>query len=102
MEWECLRSLGIHLVIHYDPIIIDDPVLNRLKETCSQLLQKKDPRLTLHDFRMVPGKQHMNLIFDVPLPMELRGQEDQICRFIEDSLNSCDQAYHVSITFDIV
>ena len=73
MEWECLRSLGIHLVIHYDPIVTDDPVLNRLKEICSQLLQSKDPRLTLHDFRMVQGRHHMNLIFDVPLPMDLRG-----------------------------
>ena len=103
MEWECLRSLGIHLVIHYDPIVTDDPVLNRLKEICSQLLQSKDPRLTLHDFRMVQGRHHMNLIFDVPLPMDLRGQEQQIRRFVEDSLNTgSQQAYHVSITFDVV
>ena len=45
----------------------------------------------------------MNLIFDVPLPMELRGQEQQIRQFVEDSLNSGDpRAYHVTITFDVI
>ena len=101
MEWECLQQLGIHLVIHYDPIVTDDPELNRLKEACGLLLQKKDGRLFLHDFRMVPGKRHMNLIFDVALPLDLRGQEEQIRRFVEDSLNSAGQAYHVTITFDV-
>ena len=102
MEWECLQQLGIHLVIHYDPIITDDPVLNRLKDACAHLLRTKDSRLGLHDFRMVQGKQHMNLIFDVSLPMDLRGREQEIRRFVEDSLNSAGQRdYHVTITFDI-
>jgi len=102
MEWECLRSHGIHLVIHYDPVITDDPVLNRLKEACGHLLQQVDNRLSLHDFRMVQGKRHMNLIFDVALPMDLRGQEEAIRRFVENSLNKdSGQDYHVTITFDV-
>ena len=102
MEWECLQTLGIHLVIHYDPVITDDPVLNRLRETCCHLLKAKDDRLSLHDFRMVQGRHHMNLIFDVALPMELRGREEELRRFVEDSLNTVPgQAYHVTITFDM-
>lgn len=102
MERECLRSHGIHLVIHYDPVITDDPVLNRLKEACGHLLQQKDSRLSLHDFRMVQGKRHMNLIFDVALPQDLQGREGEIQQFVEDSLNGGGhRAYHVTITFDI-
>ena len=102
MEWECLQELGIHLVIHWDPVISDDPVLNQMKEACSQLLQARDTRLSLHDFRMVQGKHHMNLIFDVALPLDLREQEQQIRTFVEDSLNqNGSQAYHVTITFDM-
>ena len=102
MERECLRSHGIHLVIHYDPVITDDPELNRLKEECARLLREKDERLSLHDFRMVQGKRHMNLIFDVALPMALRGQEQNIRSFVEDSLNGeGERAYHVTITFDV-
>lgn len=102
MERECLQSHGIHLVIHYDPVVTDDPELNRLKEECSRLLQQRDGRLSLHDFRMVQGKRHMNLIFDVSLPHDLRGQEQDIRSFVEDSLNGeGERAYHVTITFDI-
>lgn len=101
MEWECLNRFGLHLVIHYDPIITDDPELDRLKETCSGLLKQQDGRLCLHDFRLVPGKSHMNLIFEVPLPRDLQGQEQSIRRGVECSLNAAEaMTYHVKITFD--
>ena len=68
MERECLRSHNVHLVIHYDPVVVDDPELNRLKEQVCGLLRQKDPRLNLHDFRMTQGRKHMNLVFDVARP----------------------------------
>jgi len=101
MERECLRSHGIHLVIHYDPVVTDDPVLKELKQRIGQLLQNWDHRLSLHDFRMVPGKRHMNLVFDVALPSDLTGQEQTIVSQIEQTLNAEDPlTYHVKITFD--
>ena len=103
MERECLRSHNVHLVIHYDPVITDDPELQRLKAEVSTLLRQWDERLTLHDFRMVQGRRHMNLVFDVPLPESLRGREAQLRSYVEDSLNEeGPMAYHVKITFDIV
>lgn len=101
IERECLRSHNIHLVIHYDPVIIDDPVRDALKEQVAALLQEKDSRLSFHDFRMAQGKNHMNLVFDVPLPEDLRGQENDICAYVEDTLNQQgEERYHVQITFD--
>ena len=103
LEYECLQQFGIHLVIHYDPVVTDDPELIRLKECCSMLLQNWDSRLNLHDFRMVPGRAHMNLIFDVPLPMDLRGQEEAIRQEIQLVLNrETNREYHVKITFDLI
>ena len=101
MERECLRSHNIHLVIHYDPVITNDPELNRLREKCIGLLRRRDPRLSLHDFRMVQGAAHTNLIFDVSLPMNLRGQEKALKKGLEQALNE-DSAmtYHTVITFD--
>ena len=102
MEWRCLQNHNVHLVIHYDPVVTDDPELNRLKEVCVSLLAEWDPRLTLHDFRMVQGKSHMNLIFDVALPTDLRGRENTIREFVETNLNSEGAfTFHVRITFDI-
>lgn len=101
MERECLRSHNVHLVIHYDPVIVDDPKLTRCKQAVAELLQQKDPRLTLHDFRMTQGRKHMNLVFDVALPSDLQGQEEAIRRFVEDGMNQeGSMVYHVVTTFD--
>lgn len=102
MERECLRSHNVHLVIHYDPVVIDDPVLTALKAKVQCLLQAKDSRLSLHDFRMVPGKRHMNLVFDVALPRDMKDQAEALRSWVEDTLNAeGDMVYHVIITFDV-
>lgn len=102
MERECLRSHNVHLVIHYDPVIVDDPVLNALKNRVLCLLQAKDSRLSLHDFRMVPGKKHMNLVFDVALPRDLKDKGEELRSWVEDTLNTeGEMVYHVIITFDV-
>ena len=101
LERECLRDLQIHLVIHYDPIVTDDPQLICLKEQTAGVLRQRDPRLELHDFRMVRGRRHMNLVFDVSLPNDLLGQKESIRRQVEDALNAGGgRIYHVKITFD--
>ena len=101
MERECLRSHNIHLVIHYDPVIMDDPELNRLRERVHQLLKYRDERLSVHDFRMTRGIGHTNLIFDISLPTNLRGQERDIQSRLEQQLNEGSvTAYRTVITFD--
>lgn len=101
MERECLRTHGIHLVIHYDPIVVDDPELNRLRDRCEEIIKNYDSRLSLHDFRMVQGRKHMNIVFDIPLPSDMRGKEKEIRSLVEDTLNSeGDKIYHALITFD--
>ena len=101
MERECLRSHNVHLVIHYDPVVTDDPVMTALKNRVLCLLQAKDPRLSLHDFRMIPGKKHMNLVFDVALPRDLKDKGEELRSWVEDTLNAKGgMVYHVIITFD--
>ena len=101
MERECLRSHNVHLVIHYDPVVTDDPELQRLKQLVQAYLQTQDSRLSIHDFRMVRGDENTNLIFDVALPSDLRGQEKDIRRKLEAKLNeNSAMTYHCVITFD--
>lgn len=102
MERECLRSHNVHLVIHYDPVVVDDPELDRLRRRVTCLLQSKDPRLTLHDFRMIRGKRHINLVFDVVIPRDLEPKKEEIRAFVEDTLNAEGEiTYHVTMTFDM-
>ena len=101
MERECLRSHNIHLVIHYDPVITNDPEINRMRSKCADFLKEKDSRLTLHDFRMVRGNGHTNLIFDVSLPVELRGREKAFQTELNAHLNQGSaMTYYTVITFD--
>lgn len=101
LERECLRRFQVHLVIHCDPVVTEDPELQRLKEETTRLLQEYDQRLTLHDFRMIQGRKHMNLVFDVALPSDLQGKEPLIRQGIEETLNEDGPlTYHVKITFD--
>lgn len=101
MERECYQSHGIHLVIHYDPVVTNDPELDRMRNLVAAILRVKDERLSIHDFRMVPGTGHTNLIFDVSLPGDLRGQEDTIKSALEAALNDLGEGiYDTVITFD--
>ncbi len=101
MERECYQSHGVHLVIHYDPVVTNDPELDRMRTLVTAILHVKDARLSIHDFRMVPGAGHTNLIFDIALPCDLRGQEKKIQTALEAALNDLGEGkYYTVITFD--
>ena len=101
MERDCLRSHNIHLVIHYDPVVTDDPELNEMRERVTRFFMEKDERMTIHDFRMVRGTGHTNLIFDVAMPANLRGQEKALKKELEARLRTDDIIYYTVITFDL-
>lgn len=101
MERECLESHNVHLVIHYDPIVTDDPISNRLQQAVRQELAEMDRQMRPHDFRMVRGTEHTNLIFDVPLPEEWKGRESEIKQRLETALSRQEgQRIYTVITFD--
>ena len=103
MERRCMKEHGIHLVIHYDPVVTDDPELERVRALVETLLRVRDARLSVHDFRMVPGENSANLVFDVSLPMELQGQEDSIHQALETALSELGEThYRMAITFDLL
>ncbi|MBQ2994146.1 MAG: cation transporter [Peptococcaceae bacterium] len=101
LERECLASHGIHLVIHYDPLVVDDPDLNRMHKSVEQVLKQISPELKTHDFRMCKTPTHINLIFDVSLPMDFVGQEKRIQNRIEQALSLKENTtVYTVITFD--
>ena len=101
MERSCLRLFQVHLVIHHDPVVTGDPELEALKEQVQAVLLSFDRRLSLHDFRMLQGKKHLNVFFDVSLPEDLRDWEADISAAVEAALNGpTPGAYHILITYD--
>ena len=102
LERLCLEKHNIHLVIHYDPVVIGDPEQDSLRNTIVAAMQSVDERLNLHDFRMVRGSGHTNLIFDIALPSDLAGKEKTIGQTIDNALAEREDAmkYYTVITFD--
>lgn len=102
MERECLKNYGMHLVIHYDPVVTDDPEVNSTKRLVNTIIKVRDGRLTIHDFRMVDDGESVKMSFDMILPEDLRGQEQSIKETVEKALDSLDsKKYYADITFDM-
>lgn len=102
MERECLKNYGTHLVIHYDPVVTDDPEVNSTKRLVNTIIKVRDSRLTIHDFRMVDDGESVKMSFDMILPEDLRGQEQSIKETVEKALDSLDsKKYYADITFDM-
>ena len=102
MERECLKNYGTHLVIHYDPVVTDDPEVNSTKRLVNTIIKVRDGRLTIHDFRMVDDGESVKMSFDMILPEDLRGQEQSIKETVEKALDSLDsKKNYADITFDM-
>ncbi len=100
IEREIHEKLQIQMVIHMDPIDVDDEETNTMRETMKNIVTSIDPSLSIHDFRMVNGNTHTNLIFDYLVPYQIKLTTNQIMDQINEQLNTLDQTYYVVVTFD--
>ena len=101
IERLCQENNRVHLVIHYDPVVTDDEEMNELKAQVAQALDEIDSRISFHDFRIVRGDTHTNLIFDVALPNDMKGREIELKHTLDEIINRDSQIrYYTVITFD--
>ena len=100
IERDVTKKLRVELVIHYDPIVTDDAEVNEVRQRVEAIVTEIDPRLSFHDFRMVRGREHSNVIFDLVLPFDLRGQEHALRARIGEALHAENPRYRTVITFD--
>ncbi len=93
-------ELGCSAVIHMDPVCIHDEQTQRLKIMAQHVLSTIDERLTLHDFRIVTGPTHTNLIFDVVTPYDFDYSDAGLCELINRRLKEQDASYCAVIEVD--
>ncbi len=98
-EREISRKLHMAICIHMDPIVTNDENVNRVHRQLSEFLTSIDPALSLHDFRMVPGQGHINVIFDCVLPPSYEGR-DELLKSLNAYAHSLDERYHLVVQFD--
>lgn len=100
IERDFSKELNVFLVCHLDPIVTDDEETNMLKERITKLLINFDNRLNLHDFRLVHGVNHSNIIFDVLIPYDTKYDEDSIKYLVDEELKKYNKKYFAVIEFD--
>lgn len=100
IERDFQRDMGIHMVIHMDPVNTKDPLTNYLKEICIRYLKEIDERLSLHDFRIVSGNTHTNIIFDILVPFAVSKSNADILKELNEKMSQLDGVYYLVITFD--
>ena len=93
IEMELREQLDCEAVIHMDPIVTDDALTTELRIKVSALVQEVDPRATIHDFRMVVGPTHTNLIFDAAVPFGGEKSNHQMEEEIKQKVRGMEGAY---------
>ena len=100
IEREFRIKHNIQLVIHYDPLVMDNEDLYQARQMIESIIKHIDERLSVHDFRMVRGPGHTNLIFDLVLPHDLDSKQSELKSMIDQELQKQNEQYYAVITFD--
>ena len=100
IERKIMQEMNIMMTIHMDPIETDDELTNSVRELIMKIISDIDQKLNLHDFRIVHGETHTNLIFDLVVPYECRTDNDTLKSMIDAELSKEKTNYYTVIVFD--
>lgn len=100
IERDFKDELGIQLVIHLDPIVTSDERTNKLRAQVEEIVRQVSPKIGMHDFRVVWGVTHSNLIFDIEAPFEFQLEDDELIHQISARIQEVNPAYNTVITVD--
>ena len=100
IERDFKAQSGINLVIHLDPVIVDDPRTNALKAEVQVICAELYPGASIHDFRVVWGLSHSNLVFDMMVPFSVHADDEVIRSQVEEAVRQLNSTYRVVITVD--
>lgn len=98
------KELGIKFncdaVIHMDPVETNNEVITNTKAFVSDMVKEVSVELSIHDFRMVTGPTHTNLIFDMLIPYNFKLSNDEIAKVVQEKLLTYNETYFAVINFD--
>ena len=100
IENELREKLGCSAVVHMDPIVTDDVETNATREEIKRVVSNIDSRMTIHDFRMVPGPTHTNVIFDVAVPFDIDMDDDELRKILWARIRDVDSKLNAVIEID--
>lgn len=100
IERDALEQMNVHLVIHYDPVVLDDAEWNEMKAIMEDIIKNMDSQLSMHDFRVVRSSKQTKLMFDLAVPYSMRQKHKELKEKIDEALLARDKHYLTIIGFD--
>ena len=101
IERDALKAIGIFLVIHMDPIEMKKEDTLRARHQVEEMLKALDPKVTIHDFRMVDGEEQKNLIFDMVVPIQYDKEKRKLlCQEARKRMSDIDARYQCVIAVE--
>lgn len=100
IERDFSRDLGIHMVIHLDPVIVGDARTDALHRKVQSLVTALYPTVTIHDFRVIWGVTHSNIVFDAAVPFVVKDSDAVITQKLEAEIQKLDPEYRTVVTID--
>ena len=100
VEKELHDRLGCEAVIHMDPIVTNDETVNAAHEKIAALVRSIDENISIHDFRMVTGPTHTNVIFDAVVPYRCKMSDKEAEETIKKAVHELDPHYFAVVQID--
>ena len=100
IERDFSHDLGIHMVIHLDPVIVGDARTDALHCKVQSLVTALYPTVTIHDFRVIWGVTHSNIVFDAAVPFAVKDSDAVITQKLEAEIQKLDRDYRTVVTID--
>ena len=87
IETKIFKEINVEITIHFDPIDVNNDNLARMREKVAEIVNNIDSTLKFHDFRMVSGHTHTNLIFDIVYPYNCKLKEEEVLEKIDEKID---------------
>lgn len=100
IEREIYSKFNCNAVIHMDPIETNNEYINSTSNKINEIIKSIDENLSMHDFRMVSGETHTNVIFDVVVPYKFKMSSSELTELIQQKIFEVDSSFFAVITID--
>ena len=88
------------LTIHIDPVVVGDEKVDKLKQKIIKCMKKFDNELDIHDFRIVEGPTHINLLFDCVVPFHKEYTKEEVIKYLKENIKDDEHKYYYVIEMD--
>ena len=100
IERDFAQNTNVELVIHLDPIAVNDPETQVFRKRVDEMVKVIDSSFNIHDFSMVKGVTHTNLIFDISAPFEVKVKDSELIDSVQRKINDKNPTFFGVITVD--